>query len=330
MIEFINTYIGSDVKADVLLKYDESLKIDEYKNISSPNKLFKQEINICIDKNIDNIEQSIGRACGLLLKYLNKTIIYKSVLIDLNSFTNEDTNITYIASVFIEKFKELDTLKHKYEIYLPLFNKKTIPLNCVYKKSLNHSNDFNEENDCSKSDSNVLQSIQNQKLSFSYDSNSSNILNNDELKTYVSAKVRNYKRNSFTVVLFNMIEDRLQKGIVKKKTDIYPDSGITADLFSKMMNGKKGVTRKDVAGLAIALRLNIKEAEDFYHLAGFHLTDLDLFDVAIRLSIKAGLTNSHLVNDYIDDMNKYLTMEHIKPIQYLGAISEGSRDKKEK
>ncbi len=322
MIEFINTYIGSDVKADVLLKYDESLKIDEYKKNSFSNKLFKQEINICIDKNIENIEQSIGRACGLLLKYLNKTIIYKSVLIDLNSFTNEDTNITYIASVFIEKFKEIDDLKHKYKIYLPLFNKN--------KELLNHSNDFNEENDCSKSNSNVLQFIQNQKLSFSYDSNSSNILNNDELKAYVSAKVRNYKRNSFTVILYNMIEDRIAKGIVKKKTDICPDSGITKDLFSKMMNGKKGVTRKDVAGLAIALRLNIKEAEDFYHLAGFHLTDLDLFDVAIRLSIKAGLTNSHLVNDYIDDMNKYLTMEHIKPIQYLGAISEGSRDKKEK
>ncbi len=301
--------------------------------------MYKKEINICVDKNIENIEQSIGRACSLLLKYLKKTFIYKSVLIDLNSFTNEDTNITYIASVFIEKFKELDTLKHKYKIYLPLFNKKTIPLYCEYKKSLNHNNDFNEESDCSKSNSNALQCIQNQKLSFSYDANTSTRLENDNLKNYVSEKLDNYEENSFVPKLEKMIIERLSKGIIKKKTDIYPDSGITKDLFSKMMKGKKGVTKKDVAGLAIALKLNIKEAEDFYHLAGFHLTDVDLFDVAIRLSIKAGLTNSDLVNDYIYDMNEYLILikkrkdieylkkhkdieYHSKPIPYLGSYSD--------
>lgn len=99
---------------------------------------------------------------------------------------------------------------------------------------------------------------------------------------------------NFRNYLIALIEE---KGY-EKYSQVYKDAGISKYTFSKILNfSKEHKPSKDtVAALTIGLKLNLDDAQKFYHSAGYHLGTTDLVDRVVRFFISESLYNIDEVN----------------------------------
>ncbi len=99
---------------------------------------------------------------------------------------------------------------------------------------------------------------------------------------------------NFRDYLIALIEE---KGY-EKYSQVYKDAGISKYTFSKILNfSKEHKPSKDtVAALTIGLKLNLDDAQKFYHSAGYHLGTTDLVDRVVRFFISESLYNIDEVN----------------------------------
>ncbi len=86
-------------------------------------------------------------------------------------------------------------------------------------------------------------------------------------------------------------EFMVKKGI-KTRSELYTRAGVSKETFSKIMNEANNPmlqtyrpSKETVYALAVGLRLNIKEAEEFFHAAGYHLGAEDLPDKVFRFYV---------------------------------------------
>lgn len=94
-----------------------------------------------------------------------------------------------------------------------------------------------------------------------------------------------------------LVQLMYQKGCVDSPS-VYKAAGISKYTFSKIMNYKRNhkPSKETVAALTIGLKLNIKEAEELYHAAGYHLGTGDFVDKVIRFFISERLYDIDEVN----------------------------------
>ena len=94
-----------------------------------------------------------------------------------------------------------------------------------------------------------------------------------------------------------LVQLMYQKGCVDSPS-VYKAAGISKYTFSKIMNYKRNhkPSKETVAALTIGLKLNIKEAEELYHAAGYHLGTGDFVDKVIRFFISEKLYDIDEVN----------------------------------
>jgi hypothetical protein len=112
---------------------------------------------------------------------------------------------------------------------------------------------------------------------------------NDSLK----AKFHNYQKKlhqekTFREYLADIID---RKGIVKY-SEVYKAAGVSKYTFSKIMNFNIEPPHKPseatVAALVIGLKLDMREAEAFYNVAGYVLGESEFLDTVIRFFIDEG------------------------------------------
>lgn len=97
------------------------------------------------------------------------------------------------------------------------------------------------------------------------------------------------------------LQDYLNNLMIQKdlrNKEVYEASGITKNVFSKIMNYRLNhkPSKETVAGLCIGLNLEIEEAEKLYHLAGYHLGQTERFDIIMRFFIERRKYNIFAVN----------------------------------
>ncbi len=108
----------------------------------------------------------------------------------------------------------------------------------------------------------------------------------DKIATYAASEesleeLMNAKVDTFSEMLFRMID---KKGMTD--VDVYKRANIDRKLFSKIR--KKDYTPKKVTvvALIIALKLNMKEANELLARAGFAFSESNKFDIIIQYFIK--------------------------------------------
>lgn len=88
----------------------------------------------------------------------------------------------------------------------------------------------------------------------------------------------------------------------KKYSDVYKAAGVSRFTFSKITrcDNPQRPSKETVAALAIGLKLNIDEAQNFYHAAGFHLGS-DFTDRIIRFFISEAIYDIDAINYFLDN-----------------------------
>lgn len=116
----------------------------------------------------------------------------------------------------------------------------------------------------------------------------------DPLKTEFEQEFLNDQEVSFKIYFLKLIEER---GF-HKYSDVYKRAGVSKSTFSKIMNFSLDYkpSKSTVAAFAIGLGLDIREAQKFYHSAGYHLGMTDLADRIVRFFIEKNIYDIVEVN----------------------------------
>lgn len=92
--------------------------------------------------------------------------------------------------------------------------------------------------------------------------------------------------------LRELIRLKMAQKHIPSRSAVYTRAGVSKETFSKIMNEEGNVDLEDykpgkrtVAALAIGLRLDIEEAEEFFHAAGYHLGTEELPDQIFRFFV---------------------------------------------
>ena len=77
---------------------------------------------------------------------------------------------------------------------------------------------------------------------------------------------------------------------------------ISKSTFFKIINFAESYspTKNTVAALAISLKLNLIEAKDFFHAAGYHLGKTDLSDQIVRFYIQNKIYDVGIINECLN------------------------------
>lgn len=126
----------------------------------------------------------------------------------------------------------------------------------------------------------------------------------DPLKPKFSEFARQNATAPFPKYLRNLIDG---KGVTD--VTVYTRACITKNLFYRILSTDKSYhTSKDkVAALALALRLNLREAEELYLAAGYNLTKSEVPDLIIRFCLESKMYR-------VDDVNYCLTYYGFTPL----------------
>ena len=138
----------------------------------------------------------------------------------------------------------------------------------------------------------------------------------DPMKPKFAEFVRNNAEISFPKYLRNLIDS---KGLTD--VTVYTRANITKNLFYRILSQDKPyhTTKDKVAALALALRLNVPEAEELYLVAGYNLTKSEVPDLIIRFCLENKTYR-------IDDVNYCLTFYGYPP---LGSTVKDKRKDKD-
>jgi hypothetical protein len=110
----------------------------------------------------------------------------------------------------------------------------------------------------------------------------------EELEDFFNEK----RKPSFRQILFKHIDEKNEKD-----SDIYKKAGVDRRVFSKIRSNRDYHPSKHTAiALALALELNLPEAEALLRTAGFTLSDSETFDLIIIFCIERRIYNIMDVN----------------------------------
>ena len=104
-------------------------------------------------------------------------------------------------------------------------------------------------------------------------------------------------------------QDRLFKLMLEKdmtNSEVYHRANITKQTFSKICKPGARTTKPMVFALAIALKLNIEEANDLLAHAGYAFAEGEVQDVIVRSFILAGNYDIYQLNAFLFDANAKL------------------------
>jgi len=95
---------------------------------------------------------------------------------------------------------------------------------------------------------------------------------------------------SFAERLIRMIDERGMKD-----PEVYKAANLSRQTFSKIKNGQSVPTKKTIFALALAMKLDLDDAEDLLRSAGYAIQDNSLVDLAVRYFIE------HEMYDLMED-----------------------------
>lgn len=106
------------------------------------------------------------------------------------------------------------------------------------------------------------------------------------------------KKESFSDMLI-----RLQNSKGLSSPELYKSAGIDFRHFSKIVSDKDYKPKKETAlALAIALRLDVDETEEFIGRAGYAFSPSILFDMTVRYFIQNGIYDRNTIDLLMDSM----------------------------
>jgi hypothetical protein len=113
-----------------------------------------------------------------------------------------------------------------------------------------------------------------------------------ELEDYI----KDNRKPTFKQVLFGFIDGRRVTD-----SDVYKKADIDRRHFSKIRsNPEYKVSKSTAVALALALELNMEEADELLSAAGYSLSDCDTFDLVIQFCIEKRVYDVHSVNEALD------------------------------
>ena len=113
-------------------------------------------------------------------------------------------------------------------------------------------------------------------------------------------KILDHQTKSFSTTLLNLIDKKNMTDV-----DCYKRANIDRKLFSKIRSNENYKPSKNtVFAFAIALRLNIDEAEDLLISAGYSLSHSFVTDMVIEYFINKKNYDINIVNIALDDYNQ--------------------------
>lgn len=96
----------------------------------------------------------------------------------------------------------------------------------------------------------------------------------------------------------------LQKLINKKglkNSQVYAAANISKQYFSKLLKGQVKPSKEKVLALAVGLRLNLDEAEDFLRLAGYAFSPISQTDAVVVFFLKKKEYNVSMIDIVLFD-----------------------------
>ena len=102
------------------------------------------------------------------------------------------------------------------------------------------------------------------------------------------------KYSSFREYFLKLIDEKH----FRKYSEVYKRAGVSKSTFSKILNFSLDYkpSKSTVAAFTIGLGLDLREAQKFYHSAGYHLGVADISDRIIRFFIEQGIYDIGEVN----------------------------------
>lgn len=261
-------FIGLRVFAELTGKVKNSKII----NFIEPNQ---KQIVISLNKTDgeNGEEESLRRACREVYDFALKNGC-KNIAFDVKSFVENSEDVPYVTNILIE---ELSSIAEKEK-------SDDLTFNILFAANGNYEDLLNElDEELSKP---VLETVKH-----AYGAYGDTL--KDEFEKFQKS-LENEK--TFREYLVDLME---QKG-VRKSSELYKAAGVSKYTFSKItnfsLNPPHKPSKETVAALAIGLKLNLQEAEEFYNYAGFHLGLTEFVDKVIRFFIKKGIYKIYDVN----------------------------------
>lgn len=110
------------------------------------------------------------------------------------------------------------------------------------------------------------------------------------------------KQEPFNKCLFQIIDE---KGL--KDSDVYKQSGLTRQMFSKIRCKTDYVPTKSIMlSLAVGMRLTVKETEKLLASGNQLLSLSDTGDLIVRFFMEQGVYNLDVYNEYLFEYDQHL------------------------
>lgn len=237
-------------------------------------------------------EENLRRVCREVMDYALQNGC-KNIAFELDSFVEDSADAPYVTNILIEEFTEIAEKEKSDDMTVTV----------LFAANGNKEELINElDEELSKP---VLEDVNQAYGDYG-----------DPLKDEFEEFQKSLKNDkTFREYLVDLME---QKGI-RKSSEVYKAAGVSKYTFSKItnfsINPPHKPSKETVAALAIGLKLSLKEADEFYNFAGFHLGTTEFIDKVIRFFIKKGIYKIYDVN--------YCLLEHGYPP--LGEKSRGDK-----
>lgn len=110
------------------------------------------------------------------------------------------------------------------------------------------------------------------------------------------------KQEPFNKCLFQMIDE---KGL--KDSDVYKQSGLTRQMFSKIRCKEDYIPSKSIMlSLAVGMQLTVKETEKLLASGNQLLSLSDTGDLIVRFFMEQGVYNLDIYNEYLFEYDQHL------------------------
>lgn len=110
------------------------------------------------------------------------------------------------------------------------------------------------------------------------------------------------KQEPFNKCLFQMIDE---KGL--KDSDVYKQSGLTRQMFSKIRCKEDYIPSKSIMlSLAVGMQLTVQETEKLLASGNQLLSMSDTGDLIVRFFMEQGIYNLDVYNEYLFEYNQHL------------------------